>query len=1074
MAKQHLLVTALALLCAGPCAAATVSWTGTSSFWDLATNWSSNPALPAAGDDGTIDVAGIRTITVRATGGPFFINSLSLPGDDILAIAGGALTVVGGFTNNAATSFSSGSLTLNGLSNMAQLTQTGGVLGGTGLLTVTGAATLSGTHSGIGVSVLQGASTVNGLNLDAGRVLRNQGTVTLTGGMNLNPADNSGAGRIDNAIGALFDVRTFNLSISASAFADLNALPGHPAFNNAGTLRKSTAGTYGIGVALYNTGLVEVLAGGFSLTAGGTQAAASSISVTSGGVLTFAGGTHVMNGGSVSGAGTVGLSAGVLDIAALQTIGSGFTHSGGTLQGTDLTLSGAATLAGSGVQSGVATTLLRGATAISGLGLDAGRTLRNEGTVTLTGGINLNPLDNTGAGRIDNAAGALFDVRTFNTSISAGAFADLNTLPGYAVFNNAGTFRKSSSGGYGVAVPFNNRGTIDIQAGSFSFSAGSSQGGAATLAAGTALTLSAGSHDFMAGASFSGPGTLTVSGAATVVNINAPSFVDSSFSMSGGTLQGGDLTLRGTSTLAVSASLGVMAGAGRTVLQGETTIANFGFDAGRVLRNEATTSVVGSIGLNRTSAAGSGRIDNAASAVFNVATSGHSINALNNGVADNGLDAAVNNAGIFSKSTSNDYGVSVSFNNAASGLVDVQQGSFSFTGGGSHAGAVTLAAGTALAFGGGTHAVNAGASFSGEGRFTVSGATTVVYFNTPTTIDSAFSQTGGTIDGSDLTLLGATAFGISSSLGFMTGPATTLLRGATVFGGPNAFSLDAGRVLRNEGNAVLAGSIQLNRTSVPLSGRIENAESGVIDVQTFNLAIVAANNGPLDSGAGARFNNAGLLKKTTAGNYTIAVPFFNTGTVSVLAGTLTFSGGFSGQTGRLVVGAGTTLSATGTLRNQGVVQGSGTVSAGLVTNQGRVSPGQSPGTLTLAADYEQLGDGTLDIELESLASFDTLTVTGTAALAGTLTVSPFGGYTPVVGDSFVILSSTGPLSGTFDSSPALLGFDSGVAFDVRYDYGMKTVTLAVTAVPEPDARWLLLAGLAAVGWTARRRAASAA
>ena len=91
-----------------------------------------------------------------------------------------------------------------------------------------------------------------------------------------------------------------------------------------------------------------------------------------------------------------------------------------------------------------------------------------------------------------------------------------------------------------------------------------------------------------------------------------------------------------------------------------------------------------------------------------------------------------------------------------------------------------------------------------------------------------------------------------------------------------------------------------------------------------------------------------------------------------------------------------------------------------------------------------------------------------------LTVSPFGGYAPTVGDSFVILSSTGALSGTFDGSPTLLGFGSDVAFDVRYDYSLRTVTLAVTAVPEPDARWLLLAGLAAVGWTARRRAAPAA
>ena len=162
---------------AAPTGADTVGWTGTSSFWDLASNWSSNPLLPSAADDVLIDVLGIRTVTVRATGGPFAVQSLSLPGDDILAIAGGALTVAGSFANNAATTLGSGSLLLNGSSSMATLTQTGGLLGGTGLLTIAGAASLAGTHSGSGVTVLRGASAINGLNLDAGRVLRNEGTV---------------------------------------------------------------------------------------------------------------------------------------------------------------------------------------------------------------------------------------------------------------------------------------------------------------------------------------------------------------------------------------------------------------------------------------------------------------------------------------------------------------------------------------------------------------------------------------------------------------------------------------------------------------------------------------------------------------------------------------------------------------------------------------------------------------------------------------------------------------------------------------------------------------------------------
>ena len=492
------------------------------------------------------------------------------------------------------------------------------------------------------------------------------------------------------------------------------------------------------------------------------------------------------------------------------------------------------------------------------------------------------------------------------------------------------------------------------------------------------------------------------------------------------------------------------------------------------MRNEASTNVTGSIELNRTLAAGAGRLENAAGALLDIRTFNHAITSDNNGVADNGLDAYVRNAGILRRSTlGNNYSIGVRFENLASGVVDVVTGGLTLSGGGEHRGGAILAAGTTLAFSGGTHDIHAGASFSGPGTFAVNGASTVVNIDAPLTITSAFSQSGGTIRGGDLTLSGPTALGISSSLGYMTGPATTTLQGATTFGGPNAFGLDAKRVLRNEGNAVLAGSIQLNRTNAVGAGRLENAASGVIDVQTFNLAIASADQGPLDRGQDARFDNAGVLKKTTVGNYTIAVPLFNTGTVSVEKGSLTFSQGIAGHSGRMVVGAGTTLSSTGVLDNRGIVQGSGTVSAPTLSNHGTVSPGLSPGTLTLQGNYEQYGDGLLDIELASLAAFDSLDVSGTANLDGSLQLRPFGGYTPVIGDSFVVLRSTGALSGSFGQvlTAGAGGFGAGVDFEIFYDYDLGTVTLQVASVPEPETWGLLLAGLATVGWTARRRRA---
>jgi hypothetical protein len=129
--------------------AAAVSWTDATGNWDVGGNWSGG-AVPVAADDVTINViTGVETITVRSIGGPFTINSLTIAGDDILAITGNTLTVSNAFTNNANTNISGGSLILNGVSSMGSLTQSGGTLGGTGTVSISGLATWTlGTMTG--------------------------------------------------------------------------------------------------------------------------------------------------------------------------------------------------------------------------------------------------------------------------------------------------------------------------------------------------------------------------------------------------------------------------------------------------------------------------------------------------------------------------------------------------------------------------------------------------------------------------------------------------------------------------------------------------------------------------------------------------------------------------------------------------------------------------------------------------------------------------------------------------------------------------------------------------------------
>lgn len=1059
-----LIAAAIGALFAGPGQAAPVVWVpAANGNWDIAANW--NPGLPGANDDVTIDVAGARVVTVRSTGGPFVINSLIVNGDDALTITAGSLTINGLPSGDNAT----------GASVLAQLTQSGGgILGGTGLVTVTGAASLgSGTHTGAGTTVLRGATSLSGFNLDAGRVLRNEGTATLTGGMNLNITNAAGTGRIENAAGAVFDVRTFNLSLNASNFAGDTGTTA--VIDNAGTFRKSTNGTYGVGVTFNNlaTGTIDLVLGGLSFTAGGSYSGA--VTLATGTTLTWGGGTHTVNSGTTfTGDGTLAASVGTVRLNAATTMNSRFTHSSGTLQGADLTLNSVAQLTGA-IHTGTGTTTTKGTSTWSGFSLDAGRVLRNEGTATVTGGLNVNATSTPGSGRIENAQGAVIDVRTFNLSMFASNFA--GDTGSDANIGNAGIFRKSTNGGYTVSVPFANlaTGTIDVQAGSFNFTGGGSYNGAVTLAGIGTLGFGAGTHAVGAGARFQGPGTLVLSGAGTVLDLVAPTTVDSAFTMNGGTIQGANLTLTGPTNIAIASSLGVMSGNAITTLTGISSVGGgannpFGLDAGRVLRNEGTMTITGVLNLNRLDTPGAGRIENAVGRLINVNTFNQSI-AATAFASDTGADALVSNAGTFRKSGSGGYGVAVPFHNLATGTIDVQQGSFNFTGGGTYNGAVTLANNAGLTLSQGTHNVGTGATFTGPGTLTLAGAGTILNLLAPTTIATRFDMTGGTIGGADLLLNGPYGLTISSSLGVLAGPTTTTLQGnGTVSGGPNnTFGLDAKHVLRNQGSMTITGVLDLNRLSNTGSGRIDNAAGALIDVQTFNQSIFATNwtaTNALDGGADARVNNAGTFRMSGNGTYHVAVPFFNTGIVEVVKGALnipTFANG-----GTVHVAPGTTFRAGSSFVNTGLIQGGGTVvgpTAGL-TNAGTIAPGNSPGHLTIAGDLIMQSDGSVSIELGGVADFDLLTINGDATLAGDLDIVRFAGYAPTVGDSFIVMTFNDRNATKFDRVN-LLGFGSGVVFDVTYRD--QDVLLGVSAVPEPETWLMLLGGLGLLGLVARHR-----
>lgn len=210
------------------------------------------------------------------------------------------------------------------------------------------------------------------------------------------------------------------------------------------------------------------------------------------------------------------------------------------------------------------------------------------------------------------------------------------------------------------------------------------------------------------------------------------------------------------------------------------------------------------------------------------------------------------------------------------------------------------------------------------------------------------------------------------------------------------------------------------------------------------------------------FANAGTYRKSTSGTTTIQVPFTNTGTILVEAGTLAFSSTFTNSGGSLLAAGGSFSFSGGLDVGTGTLGGTGTIT-GNVTAGGLVSPGSSPGQLTIAGNLTLLGTSTTLFELGGTAQgtgYDFLNVTGTAALDGTLQVKFVNGFQHSVQptDTFTLLSAASR-TGVFANVPTtglrLFSTDGFASFDVNYTASALTLSNFV-AIPEPST-WVMLA-----------------
>lgn len=127
-----------------------------------------------------------------------------------------------------------------------------------------------------------------------------------------------------------------------------------------------------------------------------------------------------------------------------------------------------------------------------------------------------------------------------------------------------------------------------------------------------------------------------------------------------------------------------------------------------------------------------------------------------------------------------------------------------------------------------------------------------------------------------------------------------------------------------------------------------------------------------------------------------------------------------GQTGEIslqgVAGSSNTVVAGQNITSSGLIQGNGHFELTL-SNNGTVAPGLSAGRLSIEGTYGHTLNGVLEIELGGLqpgVSYDQITVTEDARLAGTLDVDLIDGFLPTHGDLFEIMIASEGITGQFD------------------------------------------------------------
>ena len=635
----------------------------------------------------------------------------------------------------------------------------------------------------------------------------------------------------------------------------------------------------------------------------------------------------------------------------------------------------------------------------------------STGTITSTNSVGIYASGNVQFG----SASAAGDIVNAGTIIAAqtGIYLAVSTF--FGGITNSGTI-SAGAGNTGIVVfsesifsgGISNSGTITGRGGIFvtsvaQFGSSAAGGGitnSGTISASQKGIVATGGAEFWGGIVNSGTGTITaltgikvdsvstflggVSNAGTIAGFNAGIYATGVTTFLGGISNAGTITVSGTSGVAIFAkNVSTFSG-------GITNSGTISAVSGTGIYVQAVSSFAGNIVNSNTISAGFGGILVGASTIFT------------GDITNTGLISSAN-AGILVGGTTTFAGAIV---NSASGTIAAGRIGIGVT---------TVAQFGISSAGGGivNRGMISGASVTGIGVFSVT-----TFFGGIT--NSGTISLGANAAG--IVVEAATFSGNVSNSGTITGGKTGIdicncvdtfsghiVNSGTISASLNAIFVNsaAGAITIDQNAGIITGAIKLlslndtlNVNGGTINGDIVGRGAGGGGVLNFAL------------GSGGSFTYGSAFKFTGLDNVNV-----NTGAVIVNGAGNTATNVMIAAGAGLQIGdasnAGASLTITNPLDVFGTLSGHGTITGdALIENGGTLLPGGSIGTLTITGNLTLTAGGLYVIEITPTQASKTQ-VNGTATLGGA-TVKVIPGLGTYAAQTYTILTSTNPLSGTFN------------------------------------------------------------